>query len=157
MHMTDAEMNVYKMRISQAGIAELTVVMFEMEMQWIQEALDSSGDGNTVAFMDAVSKAQATQTELMNVMNMKNAVAFDVYSIFAFVNRQLIQSKIERQPVDLDRCKNMLERLHKSFQAIVSTDTAGPVMAQSEKVYAGLTYGTNGLVESSVGGKEYTV
>ena len=37
--MTDEQMNVYKMRITQAGIGEMTLVMLEMEMQWIEEAL----------------------------------------------------------------------------------------------------------------------
>lgn len=155
--MTVEEMNIYKMRISQAGIAELTVVMLEMEMQWIKEALDFYENSDMDSFLEAVNKAQSTQVELMNVMNMDNAVATDVYSIFAFVNRQLIEAKIKRQPLDLSRCKRMLERLHESFQKIVSTDTAGPIMLQSEKVYAGLTYGSGGLMENSVGGKEYTV
>lgn len=155
--MTDEEMNVYKMRITQAGIAELTVVMLEMEMQWIQEAFDAYEKQDLDTYFDAVTKAQGTQVELMNVMNVKNPVAFDAYSVFSFVNRQLIQSKIKRLPVELLRCKNMLARLHKSFQAIVSTDTQGPLMAGSEKIYAGLTYGSGGLVENSVGGTEYTV
>lgn len=155
--MTVEEMNIYKMRISQAGIAELTVVMLEMEIQWIKEALDFYGNSDMDSFLETVTKAQSTQVELMNVMNMDNAVAVDVYSVFAFVNRQLIEAKIKRQALDLLKCKGMLERLHKSFQKIVPTDTAGPVMMQSEKVYAGLTYGSGGLVENSVGGKEYTV
>jgi len=33
--MTDEEMNVYKMRITQAGIGEMALVMLEMEMQWM--------------------------------------------------------------------------------------------------------------------------
>ena len=88
---------------------------------------------------------------------MKNQIAVDVYSVFAFINKVLIRSKIKREPVDLERCKKLLERYHKSFEAVAKTDKEGPVMEQSEKVYAGLTYGSGGLVENSVGGVEYTV
>ena len=59
--------------------------------------------------------------------------------------------------MDIERCKKLLERYHKSFEVVAKTDKEGPVMAQSEKVYAGLTYGSSGLVENSVGGTEYTV
>lgn len=155
--MTDEQMNVYKMRITQAGIAEMTVVMLEMEMQWIEEALEAYQTQNTEEFLACVKKAQAVQVELMNVMNMENQTAVEVYSVFAFINKQLILAKIKRMPLDIERCKKMLEKYHASFQAIAGTDHGGKVMVQSEKVYAGLTYGTGGLVENSMGGTEYTV
>ncbi|MDD6070278.1 MAG: flagellar protein FliS [Clostridiales bacterium] len=155
--MTTEEMNGYKLRITQAGIAELTVIMLEMEMQWIQEAVSSYDAGNTEEFLDCVSKAQGTQVELMNVLNMENPVAVDMFSVFAYINKLLIQSKIKREPQELSRCREMLGKFHESFQKIADTDKAGPVMEQSEKVYAGLTYGTHGLVESSMGGHDYSV
>ncbi len=155
--MTEEQMNVYKMRISQAGIAEMAVIMLEMEMQWIQDALAADRHKDVEEFVRCVDKAQSVQVELMNVMNMDNATAVDVYSVFAFINKQLIRSKIKRIPLDLDRCHTMLAKYKESFQELVKTDHSGPVMQQSEKVYAGLTYGTGGLVESSTGGMDYTV
>lgn len=154
--MTQEQMNVYKMRIAQAGVGELTVVMLEMEIQWIDEALQAY-DKDLDTFTHCIGKAQAVQVELMTVLNMDNPIAADVYSVFAFINKQLIYAKIKRKPLDIKRCRDMLEKYHTSFAAIAKTDTAGPVMEGSEKVYAGLTYGTGGLVESSMGGTEYTV
>ena len=108
-------------------------------------------------FVHCVDKAQAVQVELMNVMNRGNEVAEDVYAVFAYINKQLIRSKIKRQPLEFDRLRAMLQKYHTSFQVIEKTDQGGPVMQQSEKVYAGLTYGAGGLVESSTGGMDYTV
>lgn len=157
LYMTNEQMNVYKMRITQAGIGEMNVIMLEMEMQWIEEALEAYDRQDETTFVNCVDKAQAVQVELMNVTNVKNAVGFDVYSIYAFINKQLITAKLKRQPLEIDRCKAMLEKLHRSFVKIAATDNGDPVMVGSEKVYAGLTYGTGGLVESSMGGTEYTV
>ena len=128
-----------------------------MEMQWIDEALAAYEKKDMDTFLSSVNKAQGVQVELMNVMNHENPVAAEVYSVFVFINKELIHAKIKKQPLDIARCRDMLAKYHKSFKEIAKTDTAGPVMAQSEKVYAGLTYGTGGLVESSVGGTEYTV
>lgn len=155
--MTSEQMNVYKMRIAQAGIGEMNVIMLEMEMQWIEDAISSYQANDIQVFMEYVSKAQSVQVELMNVTNVKNEVGYDVYSIYAFINKELIHAKIKGELLDLVRCKGMLEKLHKSFIEVAKTDTSGPIMASGEKVYAGLTYGTSGLVENSMGGTEYKV
>ena len=154
--MTTEEMNIYKLRITQAGIAELTLIMLEMEMQWLDEAVAAFDAEDVEGFMDCAGKAQSTQVELMNVLNVKNSVALDTYSVFAYINKMIIESKIKRQPQDLGRCRDMLAKFHKSFQAIAGTDNGGPVIEHSEKVYAGLTYGVHGLVESSEGGHDYS-
>lgn len=155
--MTEEQMNVYKMRISQAGIAEMTTIMLEMEIQWIRDAVVAYDGNDKEEFVRCTGKAQSVQVELMNVMNMENPVAVDVYSVFAYINKQLIHSKIKRQPLEFERLAALLEQYHTSFENLVKTDQAGPVMQQSEKVYAGLTYGAGGLVESSTGGMDYTV
>lgn len=155
--MTSEQMNVYKMRIAQAGIGEMNVIMLEMEMQWIEDAIRSYSAQELDAFVDCVDKAQSVQVELMNVTNVKNQVGYDVYSIYAFINKQLINAKRKREPLDLERCKGMLEKLHKSFLQVAKTDQSGPIMVGGEKVFAGLTYGAGGLVESSVGGTEYKI
>lgn len=155
--MTDEQMNVYKMRISQAGVGEMAVIMLEMEMQWMDEAMVAYNMSDVTTFTACVGKAQSVQVELMNITNVRNSVGLDVYSIYAFINKQLIHAKIKREPLDMERCKGMLEKLHKSFLQIAKTDISGPIMVGSEKVYAGLTYGAGGLVESSMGGTEYSV
>ena len=155
--MTEEQMNVYKMRIAQAGIAEMTTIMLEMEIQWIRDAVVAYDGNDKEEFVRCTGKAQAVQVELMNVMNMENPVAVDVYSVFAYINKQLIHSKIKQQPLEFERLAALLEQYHTSFVNLVKTDQGGPVMQQSEKVYAGLTYGAGGLVESSTGGMDYTV
>lgn len=155
--MTQEDMNLYKMRITQAGIAELTLIMMQMEMQWMKEACGAYDQQNIDLFLENVSNAQSVQVELMNVVNVSNPVAVDMYSVFVYINKLLIESKIKQCPVDLLRCVGMLEKFYKSLEAIADTDTAGPVMEKSEKVYAGLTYGASGLVESSVGGHDYSI
>lgn len=155
--MTQEQMNIYKMRIAQAGIGELTVIMLEMEMQWMTEALGAYATQDLHAFTDCVERAQSVQVELMNVVNTENCVGYDVYSIFAFINKELIHAKVKQEPLDIQRCKNMLEKLYRSFREVARTDKGGPIMEGSEKVYAGLTYGAGGLVENSTGGTEYSV
>lgn len=155
--MTKEQMDAYKLRITQAGIGEYAVILLELEMQWIKEALEADEGGQQEDFLSALEKAQAVQQQLMDIMNVENKTAHDVYSVFVFINRQLIHSKIKKKPQDLLRCIGMLEKYHKSFEAIAGTDEDGAIMEAGEKIYAGLTYGTKGLVESSTGGMDFTV
>lgn len=154
--MTQEQMDSYKLRITQAGIGEFAVIMLEMEMQWIEEGLQYY-KADEEAFIDCLTKAQVVQQHLMDVLNTDNPVAKDVYSVFIYINRQLITAKIKKNPLDLLRCREMLQKYHKSFIEVAKTDLEGPIMAAGEKVYAGLTYGSSGLVESSTGGMDFTV
>lgn len=155
--MTNEQMDQYKYRITQAGIGDLTVIMHEMEMQWMEEALVAYKEQDIDSFVDCVEKAQVVQKQLMDVLNLDNKIAQDVYAIYIYINKQLITAKIKKQPLDLLRCKEILAKFHKSFLEVAKTDEEGPIMVGSEKIYAGLTYGSSGLVENSTGGMEFSV
>lgn len=155
--MTQEQMDSFKLRITQAGIGEFVVIMLEMEMQWIEEGIQLYEKKEEEAFLECMEKAQIVQQQLLDVLNMDNFVARDVYKVFLYINRQLITAKIKRQPLDLSRCRDMLKKYHTSFTEVAKTDTEGPIMAASEKVYAGLTYGSTGLKESSTGGMDFSV
>ncbi|MGN0497380.1 MAG: flagellar protein FliS [Lachnospiraceae bacterium] len=155
--MTKEQMDSYKLRITQAGVGELTVIMLEMEIQWIEEALLAYSNGDEPVLLDCLEKAQVVQQHLMNILNLDNAVARDVYSVFVYINKQLITARIKKETLDLNRLKEVLHKYLVSFREIAKTDEEGPVMLASEKVYAGLTYGSGGLVESSIGGMDFTI
>lgn len=155
--MTQEQMDSYKLRITQAGIGEFAVIMLEMEMQWIEEGIQFYEEKKEESFLDCIEKAQVVQQHLMDVLNTDNPIARDVYAVFIYINKQLITAKIKREPLDLYRCKNMLQKYHESFLEVAKTDREGPIMVASEKVYAGLTYGSSGLVENSMGGMNFTV
>lgn len=154
--MTQEQMDSYKLRITQAGIGEFVVIMLEMEMQWITEALAFYEEKKEDSFIECLTKAQAVQQHLMDVLNLENPVAKDVYAVFIYINKQLITAKIKKNPLDLSRCKDMLLKYHDSFEQIAKTDEEGPIMSAGE-VYAGLTYGSGGLVENTTGGMDFTV
>lgn len=155
--MTQEQMERYQLRLTQAGIGEYAVILLEVEMQWIREALEAFDQKQPDSFVALVKKAQMAQQQLMDILNPENAVAKDVYSVFIYINRQLIHSQFKKDPLDLQRCVGMLEKYHKSFLELEKTDTQGAIMDTGERVYAGLTYGSDGLVENSVGGMDFSV
>ena len=155
--MTNEQINAYTLRISQANASALTVITLELEITWIEEALAFLEREETEEFVRCIDKAQKAQQELMGVVNLKNTVALDVLTIFSYINKQLIVSKIKRADIELHRLIEMLNKLKNSFSVLAEQDASSPIMENSEKVYAGLTYGKGTLNENTFGGKDFSV
>ena len=49
---------------------------------------------------------------------------------------------------ELSHVKMIMIKLHDAYEQISGQDTSGPVMANTQTVYAGLTYGRNSLTEN---------
>ena len=49
---------------------------------------------------------------------------------------------------ELSHVKMIMTKLHDAYEQISGQDTSGPVMANTQTVYAGLTYGRNSLMEN---------
>ena len=70
--------------------------------------------------------------------------------MYIFINKQLIEAKIKNTAEVLPRVQKMLEELLSSFQEVSKQDTSQPLMQNTQKIYAGLTYGRNDVNELSL-------
>lgn len=163
--MTREELNAYTMRITQANTSELAVILYEITIKYLKEAIQIYEEKMKVpaetpaeaklhaeepenAFETALVRAQNFLQELMSMSRTDSKVAADVMSLYLFIDRQLLMSIVKRQPVNLKECLDYLERLQSSFQEISKRDYDAPIMENAQQVYAGLTYGKGCLTES---------
>ena len=65
--MTQEQMERYQLRLTQAGIGEYAVILLEVEMQWIREALEAFDQKQPDSFVALVKKAQMAQQQLMYI------------------------------------------------------------------------------------------
>ena len=136
------------MRISQANTAQLALILYEMIIDSIKDATSSHKKGDQEGFERDLGKAQNYLQELISMSRMDSKVAADTVSIYLFVDHELLMSLVKKEPVHLEECLGYLESLQTSFQEIAKTDTDGPLMENTQQVYAGLTYGKGYLNES---------
>jgi flagellar protein FliS len=54
---------------------------------------------------------------------------------------------IRQKDVNLESCERVVRGLMSSFQEVAKQDDSGPVMENTQQVYAGLTYGKGSLNE----------
>ena len=143
--MTSEEKRQFTARISQANKSELVVILFEMFDYCIEQAEDGFKTEDLQKADSYLKSAKGCVSELRGSLDMGYEISHNLYSIY--VNRQLTASIIKRKPVNIDSVKENMEKLRKSFEEVAKQDTSGSVVQNSQKVYAGLTYGKGTLNE----------
>ena len=172
--MTKEQINSYTMRISQANTSALAVILYELVITYIEEALENYGrlkqpganrdNGNVdceeemkelqESYDRSLVQAQNYLQELMSMSRMDSEVAADTMSLYLFISKQILMSKVKCQPIHLEECLTYLNRLLISFREMSKRDYDSPIMENTQQVYAGLTYGKGTLNEMYVNGNE---
>ncbi len=146
--MKKESMQAYSKRITQANRTELVVITYEIIVEHIQNARDSYGDRET--FVSDLEQAQAFLKELMVSLDFQQNISFNLLSLYIFINKSLIEAKQKNDCMLLPRIQGMLEGLLASFREVSKQDMSAPLMLNTQKVYAGLTYGRDDVNEMSL-------
>lgn len=157
--MTKQKLKDYGIKVSQASRTELVVIMYDIATEYLDDALDAYNAGNTDSFRQYLRKAKNFINELSSSLDMKYQVSSQLFSIYLFMNNALIRADIRNDVSEIDRIKMMLIKLRNSFDKVSREDNSGPVMTNSDQVYAGLTYSKESLNENvySDGRRGFTV
>lgn len=143
--MTSETKQKYTLRITQANRTELIVILYEMLLDYTQEAMDNVGDA--VTFREGIRKAKACLGELISSLNMKYAPAPQLLSLYLFCNREFIKADARVTKEPLTHIQSVIGKLLVAYKELAAMDETGPVMENSQTVYTGFTYGKNSLAE----------
>lgn len=148
--MKKEEKQQFTLRITQANPTELVVILYEMLLCYLgdaQEALRLGEEGKEQV-REAFRNARGCLNELLNSLNLKYEPAPALHRLYMFCIRRLAKSEQRRDARLLDDVRRVIEPLHGAYREIAGQNSAGPVMNNSQTVYAGLTYGRNSLTEN---------
>ena len=146
--MKKESMQAYSKRITQANRTELVVITYEIIIEHIKNAQISFG--NQEQFSNDLDQAQAFLKELMVSLDFEHQISYNLMSLYIFINKQLIEAKLKKSCEMLPRVQGMLESLLSSFREVSKQDNSAPLMQNTQKVYAGLTYGRDDVNEMSL-------
>lgn len=147
--MTKESVSSYTMQISQANASQLLCIAYSLWEDFAEEAIQAFADKSPEAFKQRLKKLQRVNQEIISMLNHENPYASNVIALHFFANRKIVESMLKKEPVELDRIKAMVQKLHAGFAEISRKDTDAPIMANTQQVYAGLTYGRGTLNESA--------
>lgn len=138
----------FTLRITQANSTDLIVILYEMMLCYLDEGKNALNMEDTDGFKDAIRKARGCLNELMASLHMEYPPAKELMQLYLFCLRRMAhaESKVQLQP--LEEVERVIRPLHEAYQKIAPQNEQGPVMNNSQTVYAGLTYGRNTLTEN---------
>ena len=76
-------------------------------------------------------------------------VAQNLLQLYLYINREVAKAALYNNEENLEHVRPVLENLAAAYKKIEGEDTTGPVMANTQAVYAGLTYGRDNLLENA--------
>lgn len=137
----------YCARVTQANKTELIVIMYEIFQTETNYAKEAYANGDIETFVSSMKNAQKFLNELMGSLDYRYKISYELLSIYSFVNRTLLVSIAKREPVDLEGIQKVMKNLQSAFENVSKEDKSAPLMENTQKIYAGLTYGKGVLNE----------
>lgn len=146
--MTKQELKDYGVKVTQASRTGLIVLMYEITVKYLSDACECFGDGDIEEFRADLRKAKTFVNELSSCLDMQYPVSGNLFALYMFMNNALVRADIRRDISEVERIIVMLKKLQSAFAEAGKEDSSGPVMENTQQVYAGLTYSKSSLNEN---------
>lgn len=146
--MTQELIQQYKLRIIEANKTELIVILYEMLMDYGKDAIEANKRNDREEFRKEIKRARACLLELMESLHLEYDLARNYLKIYSYINRELAMADARNIVEPLEEIIRLITILHEAYCEVSKQDTSLPVMANTQSVYAGLTYGKNNLNEN---------
>lgn len=144
--MTKEMKQQYTLRITQANSSELVVILYEMLEQYIEDARMGLGVNDLESFHDCIRKCTGCLRELSASINPKSDVANNLMSLYIYCMKELAKADVHHTAEGLYHVELVIKKLHSAFSEVAKKDKSPAVMANTQSIYAGLTYGKESLV-----------
>lgn len=138
----------YTLRITQANKTQLITILYEMILLYIDEAKEALDVDSRTDYKMSIRKIQGCVNELMDSLHLEYDLAQKLLQLYLYINRELAQASIHYDMENLEHVRMVIGELQKAYKKIEDQDHSGPVMDNSQTVYAGLTYGRSTLTEN---------
>lgn len=146
--MEKEKMQEFTFRVTQASRSELIVIMYDIILADTESARKALEQGDVSAYEHELKHAGRFLNELMGALDYQYEISYELLSLYSYINKTMIRARMRREVQLLDVTDAMIGKLREAFREVSAQDTSGPVMRNTEQVYAGLTYGRNSLKES---------
>lgn len=137
-------------RITQASRSELIVILYEITLAKIEDAEKAYQENNLAEYDRELKGAQKCVSELMACLNYNYKISYDLLSLYLYTSKHIITAIVKQNPLTLQYAKSILQKLLVGFEEVSKIDNSGPMMRNTQQLYAGLTYGKGTLNETSI-------
>jgi flagellar protein FliS len=141
-------------RIVNANPTQLIEISYEIILKSLDTAKEHIKAGNEKDLLRSVEQAQKILRDLMDSLDMSYPISLELMSMYLYINKAIIQGWIGKNADKFDEAQKLLRTLLTGWNEVAAADkSSAPAMANTQQVYAGLTYGKGSLNESVVNDK----
>jgi flagellar protein FliS len=141
-------MNVsdYVARIGSANPVDLVAITCELILTHVGDAIGNPGDESE--FTRHVELSSELLGTLIDSLNMEYELSRTLFPLYLYVNKLLINAKLTGKTEPLDDVVKILTPIYSGWKELAENEIgAEPAMDNSQKIFAGVTYGREGLNE----------
>lgn len=149
--MTKEKINEYTLKITQSSKTQLIVVLYELAQEYICEAKKAHANNNHDNYRTECTNAVRVIQDLIDSLDFSYEISMPLYRIYEYMTREISMAVIRNKTEGLDAVDRYLNSLKSSFETVAKQDTGGPLMGNTQSVYAGLTYG-RGVLNENISG-----
>lgn len=134
-------------RIVHANRSQLIVILYEMAFAYME---DAESDYRKERWEDVkidLDRIENIVRHLQSILDHKYDIAGELFRLYRFCLEQLALCRVKKNLEGMDNCRKVLKNLYAGMQGMAKEDTSGPLMHNSQKVVAGMTYGKTSMNE----------
>ena len=146
--MTREKKQEFSRRISESNRSRLVVIVFDILKEYLNEAERAYERGDFEAYRDALNHAQPVVSELIDSLDFKYEISRELLHLYKYVLNVISQALVLKDAKQLKGAWTVINGLAEAFEKVSEQDDSPNLMQNTQKVYAGLTYGKNDLTET---------
>lgn len=148
--MKDSLRQDFQRRLSQCNKGEMIVIMYDIVFAYLDEAKIEHENGNYEGYKEAVKKGQKSIEALIKGLDFSYEISKELHRLYVTSKNLLAKAIYQNRTDGIEEAEKILKRLYSSFCEAAKSDTSGPLMRNTQKVYAGMTYGKSSLNENFI-------
>ena len=135
-------------RIAVCNRSGLTIVTFDIFFASLSEAKEAWEKKEWETYKQSVRRAVRAVFELIDTLNFSYELAAQLYRVYVYCRELLSMAMVKRSAEELLEAERLMQKLYQAFTEAAKSDTSGPLMKNTEQVFAGYTYGRDDVVEN---------
>jgi flagellar protein fliS len=132
---------IFTRRITSANKSEIIVIIYDIIEENLALAKKALAEGDRETYRNEIKQAISFVKELLVSLDMNYEVSKNLASLYIYVSRCLNFALVSGKKEEIEAAEKVLRKLGDSFREVAKTDESKPVMENTQRVYAGITYG----------------
>ena len=149
--MTKEQIHTYTRKITMANKTQMITIIYEMVLDYIDDAKESLKNNDEKGFLEGLSRAMNCIDELIHSLNVNYELGNNLLALYLFEKKQIIKAAAKVSSEELIHVINTFKKLHEAYLLLETENKEESIMINVPKVYVGLTYGKGRLQESIAG------